>query len=62
MGKYLFQNDTIQEALRMLDAEINPNWELPEPHPSFRKQAALGLFYRLVWFRWNDVKKRLSCF
>ncbi|EJY57867.1 AAEL017311-PA [Aedes aegypti] len=62
VGKYLFQNDTIQEALRMLDAEINPNWELPEPHPSFRKQAALGLFYRLVWFRWNDVKKRLSCF
>ncbi|XP_062550715.1 uncharacterized protein LOC134215575 [Armigeres subalbatus] len=48
VGKYLFKNETIQEALKVLETEMILDWVLPDPNPVFRKQAALGLFYRFV--------------
>ncbi|XP_038117140.1 xanthine dehydrogenase 1 [Culex quinquefasciatus] len=48
VGKNLFRNETLQEVLEILDAELHPDWVLPEPSPAYRKQTALGLLYRFV--------------
>lgn len=48
IGKNLYTNDTLQQALTSLDREINPDWILPDASPEFRKNLALSLFYKSV--------------
>lgn len=50
VGKNLFTNTTIQGALNTLTDEISPDWNLPDTSPEFRKDLALGLFYKSVLF------------
>ncbi len=38
----------LQKAIEMLDVEIKPDWVLPDPSPAFRKQLAIGLFYKSI--------------
>ncbi|XP_030746527.1 xanthine dehydrogenase-like isoform X2 [Sitophilus oryzae] len=47
-GKAIFDNSTLQAAFKALDAEIVPDWVLPDPKPEFRKQLAINLFYKYV--------------
>lgn len=48
IGKQLHSNETLQKALKSLTDEIEPNWNLPDASPDYRKQLALGLFYKFV--------------
>ncbi|KAI5646277.1 molybdopterin-binding domain of aldehyde dehydrogenase domain-containing protein [Phthorimaea operculella] len=47
-GKKLFTNETLQGAIKMLNAEIDPALKPPEPSPECRKKLAIGLFYKFV--------------
>lgn len=47
-GSNLYENATIQRALGTLEAEVNPDWILPDASPEFRKRLAIGLFYKTV--------------
>lgn len=46
-GCFIFDNRVLQEALMILDKEIHPNINPPEPSPFFRKKLALSLFYKV---------------
>ncbi|KAJ2951525.1 hypothetical protein O0L34_g13677 [Tuta absoluta] len=46
IGKNLFKNETLQEAIRHLKNELNPVEMPPEPSAEFRKQLAINLFYK----------------
>ena len=48
VGKYLFDNNVLQAAFKSLDGEISPDWVLPDPSPTFRKQLAINLFYKVL--------------
>lgn len=48
IGKNLFTNETLQVALKVLQAEIVPDWVLPDATPEYRKNLALSLFYKFV--------------
>ncbi|XP_055605925.1 aldehyde oxidase 3-like [Uranotaenia lowii] len=48
IGKCLFKNDNLKMILKALEMDLEPDLVLPDPSPEFRKQAALGLFYRFV--------------
>nr|XP_026487932.1 xanthine dehydrogenase 1-like [Vanessa tameamea] len=45
-GKALFRNETLQAALKVLNAELVVTEELPAPPVEFRRQIALSLFYK----------------
>ncbi|XP_047533953.1 xanthine dehydrogenase 1-like isoform X2 [Vanessa atalanta] len=45
-GKALFRNETLQGALKVLNAELVVTEELPAPPVEFRRQIALSLFYK----------------
>lgn len=45
-GKTL-NNDTIQGAVAMLDAEIQPTMTPPDAHPEYRKALAQATFYKV---------------
>ncbi len=47
-GKDLYTNETLQEALRILSSEIQPDWVLPDADPVYRKNLAASLFYKFV--------------
>lgn len=47
-GKNLYDNDTLQNALHSLTAEMNPDWVLPDASPEYRKNLAAALFYKFV--------------
>ncbi|KAG6464291.1 hypothetical protein O3G_MSEX014414 [Manduca sexta] len=47
-NKNLFSTATLQEALRILSSELEPEENPPEPSPAARKKLALGLFYKFV--------------
>ncbi|XP_035910093.1 xanthine dehydrogenase-like [Anopheles stephensi] len=47
-GKNLHTNETIQGALKILAAELNPDWVLPDAAPEYRKNLALSLFYKFT--------------
>lgn len=47
-GKILFNNDVLRQAFQILDAEIQPDYVLPDPTPAFRKMLAISLFYKFV--------------
>ncbi|XP_041981244.1 xanthine dehydrogenase 1-like [Aricia agestis] len=46
IGKPLFTNETLQGALKVLDAEMVVTLKLPEPSVEYRRQEALSLFYK----------------
>lgn len=48
VGKNLYENETLQQALHSLTAEINPDWVLPDACPDYRKNLAAALFYKFV--------------
>lgn len=48
IGKYLYTNETLQEALKLLTSEIEPDWVLPDASPEYRKNLAASLFYKFV--------------
>lgn len=48
LGKNIFTNEVLQEALKVLENEVIVEENPPEPSVDFRKKLALGLFYK-VW-------------
>lgn len=48
VGKPLYDNETLQSALRSLTSEMNPDWVLPDASPEYRKNLAAALFYKFV--------------
>ncbi|XP_047028807.1 LOW QUALITY PROTEIN: xanthine dehydrogenase 1-like [Helicoverpa zea] len=46
VGKYLFRNDTLQAAIEILKTETVVTENPPEPSVNYRRQLALGLFYK----------------
>lgn len=48
LGRELFNNKTMQDAFASLDAELRPDWVLPDATPEYRKNLALALFYRFI--------------
>ncbi|KAJ8735652.1 hypothetical protein PYW07_007272 [Mythimna separata] len=48
IGRDIFNNHTLQSALRVLEKEINPDVRPPYPPPFARKKVALGLFYKCI--------------
>ncbi|KAF5284774.1 hypothetical protein FQA39_LY04499 [Lamprigera yunnana] len=47
-GKQLFDNNTLQGLFETLNSEINPDFVLPDPSPTFRKQLAIALCYKYI--------------
>lgn len=41
-------NQVLGAALKTLSDELHPDWNLPDASPDYRKQLALGLFYKFV--------------
>lgn len=48
LNKELHCNETLQSALKSLEDEIKPDWNLPDASPDYRKQLAHGLFYKFI--------------
>lgn len=46
-GKMLFTNETLQTAVHTLEKELNVEENPPKPSASYRKQLAIGLFYKV---------------
>ncbi|CAG9788241.1 unnamed protein product [Diatraea saccharalis] len=46
INKNLFENNTLQSAIKTLDKEIIVEENPPEPSAEYRKRLALGLFYK----------------
>ncbi|XP_055609369.1 xanthine dehydrogenase/oxidase-like [Uranotaenia lowii] len=47
-GKNIFDNATIQAALKTLSNELHPDWVLPDASPEYRKNLAISLFYKFI--------------
>ncbi|XP_049767938.1 uncharacterized protein LOC126101302 [Schistocerca cancellata] len=47
-GENIYESSTIQQALRILDSEIQPEKMPPEASPEYRKGLAVALFYKFV--------------
>ena len=48
IGKSLYNNDILQEALKILNTELQPDDVLPNTSPEYRKSLAIALFYKFV--------------
>ena len=48
IGKSLYNNDILQEALEILNTELQPDAVLPNASPEYRKSLAIALFYKFV--------------
>lgn len=48
IGKDLYNNETLQAAMKILALEIQPDWVLPDASPDYRKNLAAALFYKFV--------------
>lgn len=48
VGKNLYDNATLQQTLRSLTSELNPDWVLPDASPEYRKDLAAALFYKFI--------------
>ncbi|XP_014224706.2 xanthine dehydrogenase/oxidase-like isoform X1 [Trichogramma pretiosum] len=48
VGKDLFNNGDLKEALKILYSELEPDHVLPDPKPEYRKLLATCLFYKFV--------------
>lgn len=47
IGKNIFNDKNLQEAIKVLSSELVPVEILGEPTVQFRKKLALGLFYKV---------------
>ncbi|VVC98187.1 unnamed protein product [Leptidea sinapis] len=47
-GKNVFNTETLQSAIKILDQEIDPAEEPVEATPKIRKKLAIGLFYKFI--------------
>lgn len=47
-NQVLHTNETLQNALKSLNDEIQPDWQLPDASPDYRKQLTFGLFYKFL--------------
>lgn len=45
-GKNIFKNETLKEAINLLNKEVNPVDNPPEASKECRKKLAIGLFYK----------------
>lgn len=50
IGKPLLSVRTIQKAITILNAEIQPEFEPTEASPAYKKLLAISLFYRVRIF------------
>ncbi|XP_062544108.1 aldehyde oxidase 1-like [Armigeres subalbatus] len=48
VGKNLFTNETVQDALKTLSDELHPDWVLPDASPEYRKNLAISLLYKFI--------------
>lgn len=48
IGKNLYNNQTLQDTLAVLKAELSPDEILPDFSPEYRKGLALALFYKFA--------------
>lgn len=48
--KNLYNDDTVQKALMILQEELIVDEITAEPSPKFRKKLALGLFYKVTFY------------
>lgn len=48
IGKCLYNNDILQEAIKILNNELQPDAVLPNASPEYRKSLAIALFYKFV--------------
>nr|QIA97582.1 aldehyde oxidase 3 [Ostrinia furnacalis] len=48
IGKNVFNNDVLQKAIQLLNKEVNPVDNPPNPSKECRKKLAIGLFYKFV--------------
>jgi xanthine dehydrogenase/oxidase len=48
VGKDLYSDDVLEEALTVMTQELDPDWVLPDASPDYRKNLALSLFYKFV--------------
>jgi len=46
-GKNLFDSKVFSTALKILDAELQPDHVLPDASPEYRKGLATALFYKV---------------
>lgn len=49
IGKKLFDDATIQEALKVLEDELKPDQVPTDANPVFRQQLAQNLFYKVTF-------------
>lgn len=54
-GQQLFDNQVLQSIFKSLDAELDPDWVLPDPKPAFRKKLAINLFYKVNSKKYNKT-------
>ncbi|XP_065165292.1 uncharacterized protein [Atheta coriaria] len=47
-GKQLFNNGNMQTLFDKLNAELVPDYQLPDPTPEFRKSLAIALTYKCI--------------
>lgn len=59
-GKDPFSNETIQGALKIMQAEIHPDWVLPDASPEYRRNLAMALFYKFMLAVTPDTKASLK--
>uniref|UniRef100_A0A182JHV5 FAD-binding PCMH-type domain-containing protein n=1 Tax=Anopheles atroparvus TaxID=41427 RepID=A0A182JHV5_ANOAO len=48
VGKKLFDNSNIQQAIDSLASEVEPDWILPDASAVYRKNLAISLFYKFI--------------
>uniref|UniRef100_A0A240PPU5 FAD-binding PCMH-type domain-containing protein n=1 Tax=Anopheles epiroticus TaxID=199890 RepID=A0A240PPU5_9DIPT len=48
VGKQLFNNSTIQQAISTLTSELQPDWIMPDAPAEYRKGVAISFFYRFL--------------
>ena len=65
VGKKLFTNDTLTSALKILEEELVVEDNPPEPSVEYRKNVALGLFYKvsieISLVKWKIRNKCAAC-
>lgn len=49
VGKSIYQNATLQGAMRILEEEVRPDiLHAPQAKPAYRKGLAMSLFYKVM--------------
>lgn len=48
IGKDIFTNAILRDAVDILSLEIKPDWVLPDASPEYRKKLAISLFYKYI--------------